>query len=240
MKVRSPTTSMRRLEGALDAMSGLDWTDLMAVDVAFRRASTDLCHPSSLGLLLTNVRNNDHLLSLSERRVWGDRIVLADDLEERGFRIRLHHWTEATEDPHNHRWAFAARIVDGSYLHASYGLESNLRDRIGEGPIAPHQVRTERPGNVYCLSDDMVHLTRPLHGALSIVVRGPAVRVANIMIDRSTGDVSLTKYGSQDETARQRAAVATSVARIDDVIHELVARSLVVPPPSKHTISSRL
>ena len=75
---------------------------------------------AALRELILAVGRDEHLLPLCEKVRDFKYMVLYDALD-RGFRLRLHRFSEGQEDqPHNHRYSFSSTILKGSYAHTLY------------------------------------------------------------------------------------------------------------------------
>jgi hypothetical protein len=127
------------------------------------------------------------LLKLCEHYDILDKIVLHDD--PIGWRLRLHVFLPGYFDrPHNHRWAYASRILCGRYTHVVYGSDDQFTgDEIDVSALLPRMVRAEEAGDSYVLHHSMIHSVTAEPYTTSLIIRGPAVKDRFMVTDRDTG-----------------------------------------------------
>jgi hypothetical protein len=133
-------------------------------------------------------------------------MVLYDSLD-RGFRLRLHRFSEGQEDePHNHRYSFSSCILKGAYAHTLYEIADDsmapdaqpyweLHQPPGThdgGPLpelpmtrlSPLMTQTQDAGSSYSLHHTTFHATSlPAQNAYSLFLRGPAEKSAAVFLD---------------------------------------------------------
>jgi hypothetical protein len=156
--------------------------------------------------LVLAARRDEHLLPLSEKVRDFKYLVLYDALD-RGFRLRLHRFSEGQEDqPHNHRYSFSSCILSGSYSHTLFEVADEgaapdaqpyweLRQPPGTfdgGPLArlpmtrlsPLMTQTQDAGSAYSLHHATFHATAlPAQNAYSLFLRGPAEKPCAVFLD---------------------------------------------------------
>jgi hypothetical protein len=194
-------------------LTDLNWNDLSAVTAA---STTILDQLSAdrvlLGQLSDAVVGNPHLTRLCEHYDILDKIVLHDDPQ--GWRLRLHVFLHGYFDrPHNHRWTYTSRILTGSYTHTLYGTDQNFTEEVDVAELLPRLVRTEEPGDTYTLHHSMIHSVTASGEAVTLIVRGPAVKDRFIVTDRTTGK-AWWQYGASTESPETAAAKRMTDGRL--------------------------
>jgi hypothetical protein len=196
MDPRSHLDRIRFDWGAFDA-AGRDSRDVVQQLAADRTA---------LRALVLAVGRGEHLLPLCEKVRDFKYMVLYDALD-RGFRLRLHRFSEGQEDePHNHRYSFSSCILKGSYAHTLYEVADDagssdaapywqLRQPPGThdgGPLpelpmtrlSPLMTQTQDAGSAYTLHHTTFHATAlPAENAYSLFLRGPAEKPSAVFLD---------------------------------------------------------
>jgi hypothetical protein len=182
-------------------LTGLDWNDLTAVTAASTRVLDQLSADRALlGALTDAVVDNPHLAGLCEHYDILDKIVLHDDPD--GWRLRLHVFLDGYFDrPHNHRWTYTSRILSGTYTHVLYGTDQDFTDEVDVAALSPRLVRVEEPGDTYTLHHGMIHFVNAHGEAVTLIVRGPAVKDRFVVTDRASGE-AWWQYGAATETRR--------------------------------------
>jgi hypothetical protein len=203
-------------------LAGLDWTDLPAVTAASTTVLDTLSTDGALlGELADAVINEPHLAGLSEHYDILDKIVLHDDPD--GWRLRLHVFLDGYFDrPHNHRWTYTSRILSGSYTHTLYGTDHDFTDEVDAAALTPRLVRNEEPGDTYTLHHSMIHSVTAHGEAVTLIVRGPAVKDRFVVTDRATGK-AWWQYGAATETPKAAAAKRMADNQLRDRIAALRA-----------------
>jgi hypothetical protein len=199
-------------------LAGLDWTDLPAVTAASTTVLDTLTADRALlGELAATVANDPHLAGLSEHYDILDKIVLHDDPD--GWRLRLHVFLDGYFDrPHNHRWTYTSRILCGSYTHALYGTDHDFTDEVDVAALTARLVRTEEPGDTYTLHHSMIHSVTAHGEAVTLIVRGPAVKDRFVVTDRASGK-AWWQYGSATDTPE----AATAKRMTDNQLRNRIA-----------------
>jgi hypothetical protein len=207
------------------SLVGLDWHDLIAVTTASTAILDQLADDRRLlGQLVGAVPNNPHLAALCEHYDILDKLVLHDDPE--GWRLRLHVFLDGYFDrPHNHRWTYTSRILTGAYTHTLYGTDQDLTDQVDVAALTPRLVRTEEPGDTYTLHHSMIHSVAAHGEAVTLIVRGPAVKDRFIVTDRTTG-IAWWQYGAATETPEAAAAKRMTHHQLRDRIAALNAAGI--------------
>ncbi|WP_380282929.1 hypothetical protein [Kitasatospora purpeofusca] len=195
---------------------------LAAVTEVLRR----LREPACLAALISAARTDPELLGLSERRPWGDRMVVLRE-PATDTRLRLQYWRGGSGDPHgrphNHRWPFASTILHGSYEHRLYGTVDEVEARLGTGPAEPLERRTERVGSLYALTPQHVHAANAVPGTVSLLLRGPAIGTYAVRLDEGLTAFSERKRGVATESTAERPQEAFTTGTADDLIAALAA-----------------
>jgi len=196
-------------------LTGLDWNDLTAVTAASTSVLDHLCADRALlGELTGAVGDNPHLARLCEHYDILDKIVLHDDPD--GWRLRLHVFLDGYFDrPHNHRWTYTSRILTGSYTHTLYGGDQDFTDEVDVAALLPRLVRVEEPGDTYTLHHSMIHSVTAHGEAVTLIVRGPAVKDRFVVTDRATGK-AWWQYGAATETPEAAAAKRMTAEQLRD------------------------
>ncbi|MFI7110322.1 hypothetical protein ACIBK9_28715 [Nonomuraea sp. NPDC050227] len=154
----------------------------------------------AMGVLVDRVVHDSTLRDMCEHNRTLDKLVL-HDAPERGFRIRLHLWSDKeTGHPHNHRWSFTTLLLTGHYDHVFYrttgGYETlDPSELTADGglprgrDIQVHETfrTTERAGDSYTLHHDIVHCTTTMPQTITLMVRGPVAKANSLTTDPETG-----------------------------------------------------
>jgi hypothetical protein len=210
-----------------DPLAMLDWADLPAVTAAstvlLERLDADR---PLLAAMLDRTADQPGLAALCEHYDILDKLVLHDD--PAGWRLRLHVFLGGYFDrPHNHRWTYTSRILSGTYTHTLYGPDDGLTDEVDVGALCPRLVRVEEPGDTYTLHHSMIHAVTARGGAVSLVVRGPAVKDRFVVTDRDTGRAWF-QYGATNEPAEVNAAKRMTRGQLRDRIEALRTAGILV------------
>jgi hypothetical protein len=198
-------------------LAGLDWNDLAAVTAASTGVLDQLSADRPLlGELTAAVVDNPHLAGLCEHYDILDKIVLHDNPD--GWRLRLHVFLDGYFDrPHNHRWTYTSRILSGSYTHVLYGTDQDFTDEVDVAALTPRLVRIEEPGDTYTLHHSMIHSVTAQGEAVTLIVRGPAVKDRFVVTDRATGK-AWWQYGAATENPEAAAAKRMTENQLRDRI----------------------
>ena len=209
------------MDKVLNTLVRLDWSDIDNVASVTTRALDELTRPAAVRELLRNAVADPRLVDLSERRHWGDRVILFDDPDS-GVRLRLHRFEQSYDEPHSHRWSFTTRVLTGRYRNWLYGPEKwvdhIVSDRHSMPPVA--LVRDETHGASYTIDNQMVHNVRVEADTFSMIVRGPADKERALRV-RDGG--IYWQYGRRRESAEAVDAVRTSEHRLHEIL-ELAQR----------------
>jgi hypothetical protein len=203
-------------------LTALDWNDLPAVAAASTKVLDQLSADRALlGDLTDAVVDNPHLAGLCEHYDILDKIVLHDDPD--GWRVRLHVFLDGYFDrPHNHRWTYTSRILSGSYIHTLYGTDQDFTDEVDVAALSPRLVRVEEPGDTYTLHHSMIHSVTAYGEAMTLIVRGPAVKDRFVVTDRATGK-AWWQYGAATETSETAATKRMTAEQLRECITALRA-----------------
>ncbi|HEU0073234.1 MAG TPA: hypothetical protein VFS30_04415 [Dehalococcoidia bacterium] len=194
------------IRSQLDRIS-FDWAAFDAAGRDSRELISELAADrAALRELVLAVGRDEHLLPLCEKVRDFKYMVLYDALD-RGFRLRLHRFSEGQEDePHNHRYSFSSYILKGAYTHTLYEVADNatapdaqpyweLHQPPGThdgGPLpklpmtrlSPLLTQTQAEGSSYSLHHTTFHATAlPAQNAYSLFLRGPAEKPSAIFLD---------------------------------------------------------
>jgi len=200
------------------SLKGLDWTDLAAVAAASTEVLNLAANRPLLGKLASAVIAQPDLARLCEHYDILDKIVLYDDAD--GWRLRLHVFLDGYFDrPHNHRWTYTSRILSGKYTHTLYSTDHEFTDEVDVSVLTPRLVRTEEPGDTYTLHHSMIHSVTAHGEAVTLIVRGPAVKDRFVVTDRITGK-AWWQYGAATETTKAAEAKRMS----DNQLRTRIAR----------------
>ncbi|MGF0319229.1 hypothetical protein [Nocardia fluminea] len=182
----------------VENLRDLDWNDIDAVENACIEVLDILVEePTIVRGRLAALPDRPDLLSLCEHYDILDKVVLHDD--PNGFRVRLHVFLPGYFDrPHNHRWSYASRILRGQYRHYLFG-NAELDEHVEPAKLPVLQAREELVGNAYALHHSMVHAVVAEPYAVSLVVRGPAMKDRFLVMDRATGE-AWWQYGAKQES----------------------------------------
>lgn len=206
-------------------LKDLDWNDLAAVTASSTEVLDQLAADRALLAELTAaVIDNPDLAGLCEHYDILDKIVLHDDPD--GWRLRLHVFLDGYFDrPHNHRWTYTSHILTGSYTHTLYGTDHDFTDEIDVAALTPRLVRVEEPGDTYTLHHSMIHSVTAHGEAVTLIVRGPAVKDRFVVTDRATGK-AWWQYGAAAETEEAARAKRMNDSQLRDRIAPLRASGL--------------
>jgi len=212
------------MEAIIESLRSLDWEDIDAVEHAARKASSTLLEDrAAIREALLALPERPALLKLCEHYDILDKIVLHDDAS--GARLRLHVFLPGYFDrPHNHRWSYASTILRGEYRHYLFG-DAELDEQVDPATLTSLMVRQEQVGNTYALHHTMVHAVVAEPFAVSLVLRGPAVKDRFLVMDRKTGE-SWWQYGASQEPARSAKQKRMSVERLTELTGWLQAWEL--------------
>jgi hypothetical protein len=94
---------------------------------------------------------------------------------DRGFEVRLNMNPRPDNQlvPHDHCYAFAARILTGGYVHVVRRRTNGWDGPFTKADLKPGIVTVERPGSAYTLDHSMVHQAVMEPDTVTLVVRGP-------------------------------------------------------------------
>ncbi len=188
----------------LDRLS-LDWSGFESAGIRSREVIQDRAGDrKALRRLVPAVGRDEHLLPLCEKVRDFKYMVLYDALD-RGFRLRLHRFSEGQEDePHNHRYSFSSFILKGSYAHTLYEVADDnpqenepwqLHQPTGtsDGDPLPGfsmtrlsslMTQDQSAGSSYSMHHTSFHATAlPAQNAYSLFLRGPAEKPSAIFLD---------------------------------------------------------
>jgi predicted metal-dependent enzyme (double-stranded beta helix superfamily) len=209
MDMETIVKPLRALDGADD------WDDIDVVEAAAREVLNALAgDPGVVRGVMRDIPRMPALLALCEHYDILDKIVLHDD--PAGFRVRLHVFLPGYFDrPHNHRWSYASTILRGSYRHYLFG-NVELDEDIAPGSLDEVMVRQETGGSTYALHHSAVHAVVAEPYAVSLVVRGPAVKDRFLVMDRKTGE-SWWQYGAAQESTEDAAKKRMSADRFGEL-----------------------
>jgi hypothetical protein len=94
--------------------------------------------------------------------------------------------------------------------------------------LTPLLVRTEEPGDTYTLHHAMIHSVTAHGEAVTLIVRGPAVKDRFVVTDRATGK-AWWQYGAATETPEAAAAKRMTGNQLRERIRALRAAGMFGP-----------
>ncbi|WP_280254906.1 hypothetical protein [Nocardia wallacei] len=197
----------------------LDWNDIDAVENTCTEVLDILVEePGIVRDRLAALPDRPNLLKLCEHYDILEKVVLHDDPS--GFRVRLHVFLPGYFDrPHNHRWSYASRILRGQYRHYLFG-NAELDEQVEPAKLPVLQAREELVGNAYALHHSMVHAVVAEPYAVSLVIRGPAMKDRFLVMDRATGE-AWWQYGAMQESEQDAERKRMAPERLDWLIGQL-------------------
>jgi hypothetical protein len=228
----------------LDDFPGVDWSDGDAAAEASERLLEQLQGDrAGLEKLVRRVGTNAELLDMCESDEFRFKIVLYD-APDRGFRVRLHAWrSDFADTPHQHRFAYAARLLTGSYQHVIYaagqelaipGIERYydqhlpLDHELVAGRIDPGLFKrilsfTAVAGRSYFQGSEVdLSSTIISENTVSLFVRGPAVRDCSFQWHRD-GQTIVWRAGAAHAPAEHQASVRTDRQTFDEIVDTLAS-----------------
>ncbi|MDG4768304.1 hypothetical protein O7632_30060 [Solwaraspora sp. WMMD406] len=213
----------------ISPLSALNWNDVASVNTAATKLLDQLADDRAiLADLVERLPDDAHLASLCEHYDILDKLVLHDD--PTGWRLRLHIFLDGYFDrPHNHRWTYTSRILTGSYTHTLYGTDHDFTDEVDVSALTPRMVRVEEPGDTYTLHHSMIHSVTAHGEAVTLIVRGPAVKDRFVVTDRTSGR-AWWQYGAANETPEAAAAKRMTSGHLSDRIAALRASGVFAAP----------
>jgi hypothetical protein len=177
----------------------------------------------------------------SERTLWDmcehnrlfDKVVL-HDAPDRGFRIRLHIWSNnEVAAAHDHRWSFTTRILLGGYEHVLYdildlpGVAASAQAQGDRHLAVVEKFRTtQRAGDSYTIHHASIHSTTTSAHTVTLLVRGPAEKSKSRRMDPATGKIWYG-VGRKDQTAADIARRQMTADQYDRIRKELDGNSII-------------
>jgi hypothetical protein len=167
-----------------------DWADLDSVaqhaSHFFDRFTAD--GYAGLRAAIEGLGGRPQLHGLCERLPFMDKLVIWQE-KELDVRLRVHVFRPGYDDyPHNHRFAFASRILAGRYVHRTYAPEILQSGATRPWPMLT--LREETEGSQYAMHPDEVHAVSADQTTVTLMLRGPIVR-ATATILRDGGRMTL-------------------------------------------------
>ncbi|MFJ9360798.1 hypothetical protein [Streptomyces mirabilis] len=156
-------------------MPSLDIPDLREVHRISRALLDQLADDRDLlTLLVSEVLHDPERLAASRVTLLLNRLSLYQ-APDRGFEIRLNMNPRPDNQlvPHDHRYAFATRILAGGYLHVVRRRTDGWDGPFTGADLEPAIVTVERPGSAYTLDHTMVHQAVMEPDTVTLFVRGP-------------------------------------------------------------------
>ncbi|WP_406334708.1 hypothetical protein [Streptomyces sp. NBC_00203] len=177
---------------ALSPFAGLEslaWGDLDQVrersDTLFDALVQDDCQP--LRKLLAALADTPGLPELSGRVDSMRKLVVWRSPAD-AVRLRLHLFTPGYQDrPHDHRFAFATRILSGAYVHRGY-RRTVLDPDASSAERTAESIRVEQEGSGYVMGPDAVHSLTACRPTLTLMLRGPIVKRSATIVEQATGE----------------------------------------------------
>ncbi|WP_280188143.1 MULTISPECIES: hypothetical protein [Nocardia] len=211
----------------VENLRDLDWNDIDAVENACIEVLDILVEdPTIVRDRLAALPDRPDLLRLCEHYDILDKVVVHDDPS--GFRVRLHVFLPGYFDrPHNHRWSYASRILRGQYRHYLFG-NAELDEHVEPAKLPVLQAREELVGNAYALHHSMVHAVVAEPFAVSLVIRGPAMKDRFLVMDRATGE-AWWQYGAKQESAEDAERKRMTRERLQELVDQFEEWRIFVP-----------
>lgn len=168
---------MKSAANWLDRVPSLDTLDLRDVQSISHDLLDQLGEDRKLlTQLVDDIPHDPERLASSRVTLLLNRLSLYQ-APDRGFEIRMNMNPRSDNQlvPHDHCYAFAARILTGGYVHV---VRRRTDDWEGEGAFSgdylePGIVTIERPGSIYTLGHPMVHQAVMEPDTVTLFVRGP-------------------------------------------------------------------
>ncbi len=218
---------MDAMNTLVENLRDLDWNDIDAVENACIEVLDILVEdPTIVRDRLAALPDRPDLLRLCEHYDILDKVVVHDDPS--GFRVRLHVFLPGYFDrPHNHRWSYASRILRGQYRHYLFG-NAELDEHVEPAKLPVLQAREELVGNAYALHHSMVHAVVAEPFAVSLVIRGPAMKDRFLVMDRATGE-AWWQYGAKQESAEDAERKRMTRERLQELVDQFEEWRIFVP-----------
>ncbi|MER5603082.1 hypothetical protein [Streptomyces sp. NPDC002265] len=159
----------------LDAVPPLDSDSLRTLQRISRIVLDRLADDRKLlTRLVNNVLHNPDRLAASRVTMLLNRLSLYQ-APDQGFEIRLNMNPRPDNQlvPHDHCYAFAARILTGGYVHVVQRRTNDWEGPFADADLEPAIVTVERPGSAYSLGKSMVHQAVMEPRTVTLFVRGP-------------------------------------------------------------------
>jgi hypothetical protein len=212
----------------------VDWRDL---DQAHRQNSEFLkaltSDQGAMRDLVERVPSEPTLWDMCEHSRLFDKVVL-HDAPDRGFRIRLHIWSDSeVAAAHDHRWSFTSRILLGGYKHVLYdvldspeaGASAQAEDDRHLAVVEKFRT-TQRAGDSYTIHHTTVHSSTTSAHTVTLLVRGPAEKSRSRRMDPATGKIWYG-VGRKDQTAADIARRRMTAGQYDRIRKELDGNSII-------------
>jgi predicted metal-dependent enzyme (double-stranded beta helix superfamily) len=212
------------LQELVRPLRDLDWDNLEDVSGVSAQVLQDLAdHPDALKGALLALPDRPELATMCEHYDILDKAVLYND-PVTGFRVRLHVFLPGYFDrPHNHRWTYASRIMEGGYRHVLYGTDERFDDGVDPRKLAPLLLTRVNAGDMYTLHHSMIHaITDAVPHTTTLVLRGPAVKDRFVVTDRHTGE-SWWQYGNKHEDPAVAKAKRMTPERLTQVTDRVLS-----------------
>jgi hypothetical protein len=223
MTMRSTLTAAAAVDEIAAARGPIPWDDARgALETAGGLLEDVAATPGLVSALVTGI-GAERAPGVCEAYPCMDKLVLWRSADG-ATRLRLHVFSAGYADrPHNHRWNFVSRILRGTYQHTLYGSEADVLPLAQRGErLQPVFTQPQLTGSAYYLENSMVHALEADATAVSLLLRGPAVKDQYFSLVRDPsgdGDASLVwSTGSAAETPEEQTSKAMSPARFDEVV----------------------
>ena len=166
---------LRAAASWLDQVPSLDLDDLREVQRISHALLDRLARDRELLTRLVNeVLHDQERMDASRITLLLNRLSLYQ-APNRGFEIRLtmNPRPENQLVPHDHRYAFATRILTGGYVHVVRRRTNGWSGPFTGTDLEPAVVTLEGPGSTYTLGDAMVHQAVMEPDTVTLLIRGP-------------------------------------------------------------------
>lgn len=171
-------------------LKSLDWDNLIGFSQESQRVLDKISSDKKfLKSLVDNVSDNNLLLEKSECNPTLSKLVFYSDSD---IEIRLHLFNNDQQDkPHDHRWSFSSRIINGGYKHVIYSILGKVDEKMDMSNIKPIYERYEKKGDSYSIDHTIAHTTMNVApDTVTLIVRGPVKKHKWFSLDREKNKVS--------------------------------------------------
>lgn len=202
---------MSQLISEFDLISNMSWwkekSDYEFAVLLLKKTS----QYSHISKLFENLVNSEELISLCEKLVSLDKLVLYNNANNK-TRLRLHAFKEGSyELLHNHKWPFISIVLKGSLEHKiSRELNTDFASFIC----------SHKAGDVYFLSPYLYHTLEAAKDTITLVLRGPDLLERSEWLDINRNEFWEHVGGKNDSNMKNLNKIQVTKI-IDDLIKDL-------------------